>query len=191
MIGVILAGGRSSRMGADKATIALAGRPMIEWVAQALEAVCDKVVVAGRSTSVAGLTAIPDRGEGHRGPLAGIAASAELGSLLVVGVDQPWVRFETIGRLIAVGGDIPVVPVDQGNRQATCAIYPAGVGEAAQDELDSGGSVQTLLDRVAFRPVAESEWRSWGEDGRSWFSANSPDDILSGLERYGPPQPPM
>ncbi len=190
MIGVILAGGRSSRMRVDKATVAIAGKTMIDWVADALGDVCSEVVVAGREDPVAGLRAIPDVGDRYRGPLAGIAACAGLGRITVVAVDQPWVRIDTLRHLIDLDGDLPVVPVDHGARQATCAVYPAGLEEIMFEELEAGGSIQTLLDRVAFRAVAESEWRHWGEDGRSWFSADTPEEMDAALARFGPPQPP-
>ena len=191
MTGVILAGGRSTRMGADKATVDLSGRAMIDWVAEALAQVCAEVVVAGREGPIRGLEAVPDVGDRHRGPLAGIAACAGRGAITVVAVDQPWVRPQTLQALMDLDGELPVVPVDRGARQATCAVYPAGLEAIMFEELDAGGSVQTLLDRVAFRAVADGEWRHWGEDGRSWFSADSPDELAAALARYGPPQPPM
>ena len=107
--------------------------------------------------------------------------------MLVVAVDQPWVRTETLRHLAASTGELPVVPVDDGIRQTGCASYPASALLAAEEELDGGGSIQSLLDRTAFRPVVEGEWRSWGEDGRSWFSVDAVSDIDRGLERFGSP----
>ena len=48
MIGVVLAGGESKRMGSDKALLEVGGRAMIDWVADALDRVCGRVVVSGR-----------------------------------------------------------------------------------------------------------------------------------------------
>ncbi|HSJ27763.1 MAG TPA: hypothetical protein VLB67_06085 [Acidimicrobiia bacterium] len=102
-------------------------------------------------------------------------------------VDQPWVRPDTLDRLVAIGGPLPVVPVDGGVRQTTCATYPADALGDIDDELAGGGSIQSLLDRVAFRPVVHDEWSTWGEDGRSWFSADSVSDLEDGLRRFGQP----
>jgi molybdopterin-guanine dinucleotide biosynthesis protein A len=44
--GVVLAGGRSSRFGADKAGAELLGRPLLQWVLDAMTAVCERVVIA-------------------------------------------------------------------------------------------------------------------------------------------------
>ena len=84
-------------------------------------------------------------------------------------------------------GRLPVVPVDDGVRQTTCAVYPSDALDGIRDELEGGGSIQSLLDRTSFRPVIETEWRSWDEDGRSWFSADSTNDLEDGLTRFGPP----
>ena len=35
--------------------------------------------------------------------------------------------------------------------------------------------------------IAADVWQTWGEDGRSWFSADTPEDIETGLGRFGPP----
>lgn len=188
MTGVILAGGRSSRMGVDKATYAVAGRPMIEWVGEALEAVADRVVVTGRDEPLAGYEPLPDPRPSHRGPLAGVVAALEAfwdTGVVVVAVDQPWVRPETLRQLAGRMTDLAVVPVDSGVRQTTCAVYPPTVAAAARTELEEGGSLQSLLDVVAFEQVVD--WHSWGEDGRSWFSVDSPEDADEGLARFGVP----
>lgn len=188
MIGVILAGGRSSRMGVDKATYAVAGRPMIDWVVDALSRACHRVVVAGRYEAPAGLEAIPDEGDGPQGPLAGLVSCLRHfpnESLIVVAVDQPWLRTDTVKRLGELAGDLPVVPVEGGVRQTTCALYPPGVADAGETELKTGGSLQSLLDVVAFAPVVD--WHEWGEDGRSWFSVDTPQAAEEGLARFGLP----
>lgn len=182
-------------MGSDKAGVQIAGRPMIEWPALALQPIVGSTMVVGReSTPVA--AAIPDHGTRHRGPLAGLVTAVEAAPdavLVVVAVDQPWVRTRTLQALVERADRLPVVPVDEhGVRQTTCAVYPAGALSDVADELEVGGSIQSLLDRVAFDPVVAAEWEMWGEDGRSWFSVDRPEDVTAGLERFGAPgQPPM
>lgn len=189
-IGVVLAGGRSSRMGVDKAHVVVGSKVMLDHVVAALTAVTDEVILAGSDDSSLELTTLPDRGRPHQGPLAGLAAAAvtfRTTTLAVVAVDQPWVRSETLTHLLDIAERLPVLPVDDGIRQTTCAVYPADSLDGVTEELDGGGSIQSLLDRVSFRPVIDDEWRSWGEDGRSWFSADSTSDIEEGLRRYGHP----
>lgn len=173
-------------MGRDKADVMVAGRTMLNRVAAALERVSDHLVLLG-----------PDR-EGWEcwadsvhttGPLAGIATAlsrAETDRVVLVAVDHPFVTAGLLERLVAVDSDLPVVPVDEtGVRQVTCAVYPTSIVGEALDEARAMGSIQTLLDRVSFRPITPDEWRAWGEDGRSWFSVDTDDDLEEGLTRFG------
>ncbi len=165
-------------MGREKALVEVAGWPMSEWVRMALEAVCSEVVVAGRIGTEQGLVDPP----GVRGPLAGLRAALELGSdLLLVAVDQPWVRADTLGRLADLEGT--AVPLHEGVRQVTCARYSTELAPTAA----AAASIQDLLDLVDYRGVAEEEWRTWGEDGRSWFSVDDEAALHQGLARYGFP----
>lgn len=187
MIGVVLAGGESKRMGADKALVEVGGRPMIDWVLESLGRVCARVVVSGRADGH-GHETLPDPDGAHRGPLSGLVAALDAfpdSSLALVAVDQPWIRADTIEQLGALVDELAAVPVEGGVRQTTCAVYPAGLAEAARRELAGGGSLQSLLDVAAFRPVVD--WREWGEDGRSWYSADTPEAVRRGLDRFGPP----
>lgn len=173
-------------MGADKADVIVGGESMLERVARAVGEVTDRVVLLGSDRP--GWECWPDSVHAQ-GPLAGIITALNRMTstrALVVAVDQPFVDPGTLRRLLAIEEDLPVVPVDvDGVRQVTCAVYPRGIAQAAGEEADMGGSVQTLLDRVSFRPVAPDEWREWGEDGRSWFSADTPAAVAEGEERFG------
>ncbi len=192
-VGVVLAGGASRRMGRDKALVEVAGRPMLDWVVDALGAVTTDVVVSGdpRPELADRLRFVEDKGERTRGPLAGIVAVMEQADpdalLVVVGVDHPWVRSSTLREIVARFAERPVVPVPDGIRQTTCAAYPTNDLLVATRELNAGGSIQSMLDRTAFDPFTESDIAGCGEDGRSWFSVNTPDDLDEGLRRYGPP----
>jgi molybdopterin-guanine dinucleotide biosynthesis protein A len=190
-LGVILAGGEASRMGRDKALAKVAGQSMVEWVAGALRSVTPDVVVLGRSGTLAGLECFPDDRAARRGPMAGLATALRLGMgrpALLVAVDQPWLRVETLTALVELAGPLhAVVPIAGGARQVTCAVYPGSWEERAAAEDADDGSIQSLLDSLLFHPIEESEWQSWGEDGRSWFSVDTDEDLAEGLGRYGPP----
>ncbi len=186
----ILAGGLSSRMGTDKAEVEIAGATMAARVIGAARAV-GTVVVVGRIESLADAPAIPDPPGETRGPLAGLVAALEVAEgrpVVLVAVDQPWVRPATLQALIdEQEGTAAVVPRDGGVRQTTCAAYPPGLLGAARSALEDGVSIQRLLDREGCREIDPALWRTWGEDGRSWFSVDDRESLHAGLARFGPP----
>lgn len=186
-IGIILAGGASRRMGRDKAGVELAGRPMADWVADALLSVLDDVIVVGRETPLAGLDSVPDAWPGKLGPLAGLATALHRfrRPVVLVAVDQPLLRPETIERLAHVGDSSDaVLPIDQHTPQVTCARYPARWADPAAAMVEAGGSIRQLLATEPHLEVDPAAWARWGEDGRSWFSIDSDERILEAERRF-------
>ncbi len=177
-VGVVLAGGSSSRMGLDKPSIDLAGRPMIDHVITALaETGVDRVMVAGRL--VDGFDGVTDP-PGLAGPVAGLLAAFRRlpgRDVLLVAADQPMVAPATLRRLLDEPGDA-VVPVDV-VRQTTCAVYRHACYPTLERLVASvpNPSLQRLLDVVATSEVGPARWRRWGEDGRSWRSIDTPDEL--------------
>lgn len=185
LVGAILTGGQSTRMGRDKAEVTIGGSTMLERVGSALEGVTDRTVLLGPDRD--GWECWPDSVHAQ-GPIAGIVTAlrrADASRVLAVAVDHAFVRQETLAQLAAVDSELPVVPVDEtGMRQVTCAVYPVAITGEAEEEAAAGGSIQTLLDRVSFRPVAPAEWQAWGEDGRSWYSVDSEETLIHGLSIF-------
>lgn len=73
ILGAILAGGRSTRFGSDKAHALVGGVRLIDLVADALTRQCDAVVICGRDEP--GFDCIPDRPTTGLGPLGGLNAA--------------------------------------------------------------------------------------------------------------------
>ncbi len=195
VLGAILVGGASSRMGANKALVEVAGRSMSTWVSQAVVAAlpADARSVALGNTPLNGLPRVEDHP--GTGPLSGLAAVADFcdqyglnpEAVLLVAVDHPWTRPETLRALIARYQGRTVVPTHHRVRQVTCAVYPISFVTAASQGAVAGKGFQTLLDAMDVDEVSHDTWTDWGEDGRSWFSVDERQDIARGLERYGPP----
>lgn len=174
-------------MGRDKAKTILEGRTLLDWVHTALSQVVSEVVVAGRQTAE-GVRSIPDTLPGGRGPSAGIITGlteSKGRSILVVAVDQPWVRPSTLAALLEVRPR-PATPLD-GHFQVTCATYPTRSLSILEEAARSEGSLQTIIPRLGGTAIPPGQWRAWGEDGRSWFSVDTPEDLAEGLRRYGSP----
>ncbi|MBB3226034.1 molybdopterin-guanine dinucleotide biosynthesis protein A [Luteibacter sp. Sphag1AF] len=97
--GILLAGGRSSRMGRDKALLAWRGKPLIEHMHDVLVAAgARQVVVSGNRPVWGGVPDdVPDLG-----PVGGIASAAAAlpdGDVLIVPVDMPRLRPGTLKAL--------------------------------------------------------------------------------------------
>lgn len=92
ILGVVLAGGQSTRFGSDKALAELGGRTLLSRSVEALSGWCEYVVIAGREIGPA--PCIPDWPHPGMGPLAGIAAGLRYArdenyaSVLTLGVDS-------------------------------------------------------------------------------------------------------
>ncbi|GLQ96361.1 molybdenum cofactor guanylyltransferase [Dyella mobilis] len=102
-IGVVLAGGLSSRMGRDKALLPWRGRPLIEHQIAVLQAAgVDSVQVSGARPDYHGI-ADPIAQLGPVGGIAGIAAACGNAQLLIIPVDMPRLQPALLQRLLAAG----------------------------------------------------------------------------------------
>lgn len=77
-LGAIIAGGQSSRFGADKAQAMLGGRALIDHVAGHLDAQCETVIICGRAGG--DRVSVADRPGPGLGPLGGLCAALDYGA---------------------------------------------------------------------------------------------------------------
>ncbi|MCY4108784.1 MAG: molybdenum cofactor guanylyltransferase [Chloroflexi bacterium] len=193
LTGAILAGGRSTRMGRDKAELMLtlpSGErlTMLQLVNRTLESVCDETLVVG-GPARAGVNArrIPDRFPGA-GPLAGIlsallAASSE--HVFVVACDMPFVDSQAIKGLAALMDDHDaVVPRIQGRFETLHAIYKTDCAAAIREVLDAGDRrVRSFFSLINLRVVTEQEFALIDPSGRSSMNVNYPEEFESAADR--------
>jgi molybdopterin-guanine dinucleotide biosynthesis protein A len=153
VIGVLLAGGRGSRLGGrSKAAIEIAGRPLAAYPAEALAAICERVAfVAKPGTELPDLDAVErwDEPDEPRHPIVGIVHALEQagGPVLVCAADMPYVTAEACQALLtgAAGGvAAAAVGVAGGVVQPLFAIY----APAALDGLRAGAPDARLTDVV-------------------------------------------
>ncbi len=186
MAGVVLCGGGSRRMGADKALLELDGQPLVLRVAGLLARAADPVFLApGRPRRLGNLgyaeleDPLPDAG-----PLAGLAAALEASPhplVAVVAVDMPFASprlLRLLARLHA--GEDAVVPVTPSGLEPLHAVYSTSVLPEAGLALAEGRlGLRRLLRRLRVREVSEREWRRTDPEGRFAINVNSPKDLAS------------
>lgn len=195
LLSVIFARGGGVTEG-DVALMDVGGVSMAARVSFAVSQLGD-VLVVGRPGTLAGVAAVPyyrrDSNTTLTGLVTGMRAAVDLSPpgvkplILAVGVGQPYVRVETLRFLLAFAGENEaVIPVDEDGRQVTCAVYPSAWLDRAQRSDDDDLSLEEFLESVPVREITPETWRSWGEDGRSWFRVASPESIEEARRRFGP-----
>lgn len=110
--GAVLCGGRSTRMGADKAVLTAAGKPMATWVGDAMVAAGIHPVVALGGRPPAGFRIIADEHPEGTGPLAAIIGGLRAcGDLFVCPCDVPTISPAVVASILgaASASDRPVV----------------------------------------------------------------------------------
>ncbi|EAR21977.1 molybdenum cofactor guanylyltransferase MobA [Nitrococcus mobilis] len=147
--GVILAGGRATRMGGvDKGLISLNGRPLVAHVLAALRPQVATVLInANRnleSYAELGCRVIADVQQGYPGPLAGIVAAleqAETPWVLTVPCDGPLLAADLGARLYQAlqSSEAEAATVRASERlHPVYALLPTWLRESAQDYLAAG-----------------------------------------------------
>jgi molybdopterin-guanine dinucleotide biosynthesis protein A len=181
-LAVILAGGRSRRMGRPKAVVPLAGRPLIAWpLAAAQAAGLETVVVAKPGSQLPPLdAAVWDEPELPVHPLTGVLAALERAARPIVALacDMPFVTPDLIRRLAAADG--LAVPRDE----AFPARYEPAHLPLLRAALDREAPVKDVL---AGATLVEA-------DPDELFGINDPEALAtatrrSGVPRSGPPPP--
>ena len=166
IVGVVLAGGHSSRLGGEDKTLRpLAGRPLIEHVIARLRPQVERLALNSNADPALfrdlGLPVIADVFPGFRGPLAGIHAGLSAypeSAVVTVAVDLPFLPHDLVANLTR-GWD------GRRCRYASCRgqhrlaiLWPPGMAEAVAGWLNAGhASVRGFLaahgDPVAFPPA--------------------------------------
>jgi molybdopterin-guanine dinucleotide biosynthesis protein A len=180
--GLLLTGGRSSRLGTAKAALATPdGETLAARTARVLRSVADPAIEVG--PGVSGLAAV--RETDPRGPLGAIVAGAgALGDVaaqhptLVVATDLPRLGTPTLRALADFPGDHSVVPTVGGIPQVLCARYSPGFLALCADAFARGQ--RSLIRLVTGSPdveiVDETHWERH-EGAAPFADVDTPDDL--------------
>jgi len=140
----ILAGGRSSRMGSDKALLSFGGKTLLERALQTVGTVVTKTYIVGPQDRYAPFGNVIEDIYAGCGPLAGIhvglgASTTDLN--LMLSVDMPLMSARFLAWLLGYAREareMIVVPVALGGPQPLCAVYRRGVLPWAESALATG-----------------------------------------------------
>jgi len=199
VVGVVLAGGRATRFGADKLAAPLAGRPLLHHAVLAASAASAQVLVAVAADAAPPPlpeVAVPVRvvrdESADLGPLAGLAAAldalrATRGQdrlvLLVVAGDAPYLGRSLLDGLVASLGpsDAAAVLVDgDAWRPLPCVVRAAAAAPVVAAHLASADrSIRAVLRTLRPAIVDEAVWRTWDPDGAWRGDVDRPPDLAA------------
>jgi molybdopterin-guanine dinucleotide biosynthesis protein A len=181
----ILAGGKSTRMGTDKAFVDFEGRTLLERALDCARAVTTNVRIVGDPAKFADFAPVIEDIFPGCGPLAGIQAALQSTSAdvsIILAVDLPFASPALLRFLIARAGQSPdcaaVVPrVDQ-RWQPLCAIYRRPFAVLAESALCVGHyKIDPLFSETKICGIEENELQKAGFPPRLFFNVNRPQDL--------------
>src|SRR4051812_17065816 len=162
----IAAGGQSSRFGSDKARALIAGKPIIQRIAQELEPIASRIIVVSDMPDKyadLGLETIADITPG-RGPIAALQmalyhAGDRGGHLLLVSCDLAGVKRQWVEQLLAAATDQDraIAFKDQDHWEPLLALYAQSLisfvdGRIARDQLAMWGLLQACNAKAVPKP---------------------------------------
>jgi molybdenum cofactor guanylyltransferase len=194
VVGVLLAGGKSSRMGGgDKCLLPVAGTPMLTHVIDRLRPqVSDLVLNAnGDVTRFAafGLPIVLDRLGGHAGPLAGVHAGIEWAIanrpqsqfVITVATDTPLFPTDLVARFLAsLAGGKPKLLVARSEEgvHPVFGLWPVSLAPALEKSLTSGmRKVQAWVREYQAEEIFFQTREIGGRKIDPFFNLNRPEEL--------------
>lgn len=174
ILGVVLAGGKSTRFGSDKALAELHGRTLIARAVDGLAGMCEHVVIAGRDHGPA--PCLPDWPNSAMGPLAGIAAGLHhaedegYATVLTCGVDSAELPDDLLERLSPAPAYLAGQPV--------VGHWPVGAVRTIEGILEGSGkhSMLAFAEAIGARAVKSSHEPA---------NINTPADLVAAEKTHG------
>lgn len=182
---LILAGGKSGRMGCEKSTLLLGDKTFSEHIAEAMGEYREKLFSTNGAKVPEGFVAVADDQDlKWNGPAAGIISGLEACEsdwLMVVPCDAPNVDAAVASKLwdVAKGLDepVPVLAANSGGIEPLIALYPRVIVDKMRQRLTSG--TRKVLD-----VIADTGYILVPMDDKKLVNINWPEDYMAVKENY-------
>ncbi len=190
--GIVLAGGRSQRMGAEKAALMIGGEPLLRRVVRRLRAALPDVLVVGPESLqslVPDARVVPDADPG-RGPLGGIVTAFDVLAgprVFAVACDMPFVEPALVRELLRIADESPEADVvalrTARGVEPLHAVYRSSCLPPMRAQLAAGeGALHLLLRQLRVREVPRESVARFDYAGLSSFNANTPEEWNHALD---------
>lgn len=141
--GIILAGGKSTRMGTDKGMLELDGKPFIQYSIEALKPLVSNIMIVSDNPShdKFGLERVDDKFK-DAGPVSGIYSGLDASTMeynMILSCDIPLITTEVLKKLLhEASNDIDIIQAESGGKSMPLiALYKKSVKEHFYDALMS------------------------------------------------------
>jgi len=183
VIAFVLAGGRSSRMGADKALLDFDNQKLLERALRSVSSVAGKSYIVGSKQRYGSFGEVVEDIYPGCGPLGGIHAALTATSTdlnLILSVDMPLMTADFLRWLLdqaAATEDSIVVPDIAGGLQPLCATYRRSVVNMAERALQAGDyKIGHLFSQLPTRILREPEILAAGFAAAIFQNVNTPQE---------------
>lgn len=184
MTAIILAGGKSSRFGSDKAFITIKGSSLIKKQVKILKKAFKKIIIVTNNPDkfkIRGVRVARDVIPGQ-GPLSGIHAGLSASNShynFVVGCDMPFLSIELIRYMVSRRGVFDIVaPKLKRGYEPLFAFYSKNCISAIEKILSTDNfRVNQLFKKVKVRKVRVSEVKKFGPPETLFFNINTLQDL--------------
>jgi len=182
--GIILAGGRNSRMKRNKAWVDVGGKPIVVSILREMETMGIKVILVTNAPEEYAFLKVDMVSDliPAQGPLSGIHAgllSSTCQYNLVVACDMPFFKRELGATLLAQHDDFDaVVPLVRNRPEPLLAVYRRSVYTQIEALFAKGVRRCTaLLPEISVHYVRESELQGIVDVDKAFFNVNTPADL--------------
>jgi molybdenum cofactor guanylyltransferase len=190
--GIVLAGGKSSRMGADKAGVKLGGRTLLALAMERLGPQVAMMAVSANGALPVAVPVLPDLIAGHAGPLAGILAGLEWAGTLkpspphvaFVPVDAPFFPEKLVAKLSAKSDGRAIIAArSNGHAHPVFSLWPLSLAPLLHIHFAAGGT-RKVLDFIESQPHHFVDFDT--DNGNDPFmNINTPQDLAAAQARNG------
>jgi molybdopterin-guanine dinucleotide biosynthesis protein A len=190
----IQAGGKSSRMGQDKALMPFRGKPLIQTVMARLAPLADEIIITTNTPEHYAFLGVPLFRDiiPERGALGGLYTalkSASHSMVAVVACDMPFAStqfFETATRLMSTGAADVVIPQTEYGFEPLHALYRREACLAPIEQaLDANRwKVISWFDAVHVHALSRTETAALDPGGLAFWNLNTPEDFAK-AEKLG------
>jgi molybdopterin-guanine dinucleotide biosynthesis protein A len=188
--GIVLAGGRSNRMGTDKALLPWRGSTLLAHVCRMVSEACGSATVVAESSDRFAKAELPPQTRVVAdlypclGPLGGIVTglrAAGEGIHVVTACDMPFIRVELLRFLLseADGWDAAIPEID-GHLQPLCAAYDSRCADTLESRLLAGErSVQSAVSALNLKVILPPPLLAVDPDLVSFTNINTPEQYAN------------